>query len=474
MTSFENGILSLDSANDAYYAGHTLKGKYEFTIQQPTIIRGLYAKFSGYARVSWSDTESKEVNVSSKDFKVEYEGEEQYIDTIQYLVGNNFGELTLAPGSYSYDFQCYLPPNLPSTFDYDESGYVEYSVTIHVVTPSEIKEACNVTFNVIAPLDLNMHPRSKDPIHLQLEEMYSCCLCGSGPLTVDIKLPYTGYCPGQKMPIELTCENKSNIEIQKVNFFLNKQVTLHSQQPKSDYEFPSDVVSDVSRGPVPCDATRRWTVDLDVPSLDPSNLLNCKLIDIFYKLEVEVVLGGCNDNLTDDTDIIIGTIPIVGFQDDVEDPLKDRLPSVPPPPQQPIIPAIPSPTNIPYPISPLTVPYNPPSEINSYPPSAVETQNSYPMTQIPNSQPLYPPYPMPSNTSGYPPPYPTTKPSNLPYPTTPLFSPGVMPSTGTGSASGGWGTLPTASAPSAPPPDSEGNHTITPGVGFPYPATSQQ
>jgi hypothetical protein len=51
-------------------------------------------------------------------------------------------------------------------------------------------------------------------------------------------------------------------------------------------------VAEVSKGPVGGNETTSYEQNLEVPSIPPSNLNNCGIIDLEYKLKVEAVVTG--------------------------------------------------------------------------------------------------------------------------------------------------------------------------------------
>lgn len=100
-----------------------------------------------------------------------------------------------------------------------------------------------MAFTVTSHLDLNSSPEYRviisflilyfdfhikiwfifqSPIHIQLEKTFCCCWCKSGPLTLDVRLPVSGYCCGQTIPLDVNCENTSGVEVDDIVIKLNK------------------------------------------------------------------------------------------------------------------------------------------------------------------------------------------------------------------------------------------------------------
>lgn len=120
-----------------------------------------------------------------------------------------------------------------------------------------------------------------------------CCLCcGSPPLSVNVSLPVRGYVPGQKIQMKVDVENQSGKEIEVVKLKLQKVINYTASTPRPETKVVESTVAEVSKGPVGGNETTSYEQTLDVPPLPPSNLRNCKIIDVSYKLNVEACVSG--------------------------------------------------------------------------------------------------------------------------------------------------------------------------------------
>lgn len=61
---------------------------------------------------------------------------------------------------------------------------------------------------------------------MQMEKTFCCFCCTSLPLSVDVRAPVSGYCPGQVIPIQVDVDNKSNVQLNLVKIFLRKVCNL--------------------------------------------------------------------------------------------------------------------------------------------------------------------------------------------------------------------------------------------------------
>lgn len=143
-----------------------------------------------------------------------------------------------------------------------------------------------MAFTVISPVDLNQNPRVKEPIKLELEKSFCCFCCKSGPMTVIVHLPVTGYVSGQTIPITVECDNASNVKVNVIKFNLRKVLAFYTNQPRRETKRDKIRVTEVEVGPVEANSSNTWQPQLVIPPLPPSNLVNCGIIDLDYEMKV--------------------------------------------------------------------------------------------------------------------------------------------------------------------------------------------
>ncbi|XP_059062210.1 arrestin domain-containing protein 17-like [Achroia grisella] len=377
--------IVLDSPNNAYYSGQTIHGRLIYERDKQKTFRGIYIRMRGYCDVHWSTDHTRRVNDRTEHYTVDHNSYEEYIDHKVFLAGGNSGDHHLGPGKHEFPFSIHIPPSCPSNFE-GSYGHVRYELKVVVDRAFKLDQEISAPIRIMAPLDLNREQYAKDPIQLQLNDSYCCWCINSGSSETLLKLPLTGYCPGQVMPIELSCSNKSNIEIEKIKIAIKKEVTYRAvNNPDSKSE--RDKVVEVKKGPVPANSSRSWSVELSVPAIDIYNLNTCSHIDIEYELKVTVSPEGCHDDTEDSCLLILGTVPLVGYQDNVQNPMQDQMP------QQPII----------------------TTQVQNYP----GNNTAYPTPIINQPLPTVSPYPGAAPYPGANPPYPGAAPypgANPPYP----------------------------------------------------------
>ncbi|XP_050089440.1 arrestin domain-containing protein 17-like [Anopheles aquasalis] len=307
--------IELDNPWNTYYAGQTVNGKVTFTFDAPKKIRGIVIKFSGEAETKWSQTETK-TDQQGKQYEstTNLTGQEEYFQIQYYLLGGkNAAEMELPRGTHSYPFTCALPPTLPSSFE-GEWGFVRYTIKVTLDRPWKFDQDLKMAFTVISPVDLNLNPRVKDPFKLELEKTFCCFCCASGPLSVIVRIPVTGFVSGQTVPVTVECDNASNVGVEKIELHLRKLLAFHVHTPRRETKRKKEVITSIQMGPVEAGNSQTWQQNIQIPPLPPSNLVNCGIIDVDYDIKVVAHASGMHANLDGNIPIVLGTVPLESFQ----------------------------------------------------------------------------------------------------------------------------------------------------------------
>lgn len=144
-----------DYYNGIFYAGHLLTGRVELTLDKVKTVQGLCLKICGYARVRWTENHSYHANGRKLNKTIAYIGKSDYLESINYLIGSNSGEgIEIEPGVHTYNFQCQLPPMLPSSYN-DDIGQINYLATVTLERPWKFDHTYKSEFKVVKNYDLN-------------------------------------------------------------------------------------------------------------------------------------------------------------------------------------------------------------------------------------------------------------------------------------------------------------------------------
>ncbi|KAJ0174950.1 hypothetical protein K1T71_009091 [Dendrolimus kikuchii] len=356
---FDEGQIVLDSPNGAYYPGQTVRGKLEFDLEKVKKFRGIYIELKGWCKVHWTTTRSRRVRDRRETYTVSHDSHEEYFNTKIYLVGATDGEHHLQPGHYSFPFEWHLPVSCPSSFE-GSWGRIRYQAKAVVDRAFKFDQEKKAAIRVIAPIDMNLNPMCSEPIEMGITNSYCCWCISSGSSETVVKLPVSGYCPGQVIPLEVYCKNSSNFDIYKIKLTIKREIYFRAEHHPGN-RTAEDEIAEIKTGEVPGNTERSWTIEMEVPAMDVYNFDNCRYIDVNYFFKATVVTGNCHEDGENTHRIIIGSIPLRGFQDNVENPMKDQMPS------QPYIPQNIQGVNAGYPIVNQPLPTNTPYPVPNYP-----------------------------------------------------------------------------------------------------------
>ncbi|XP_054004300.1 arrestin domain-containing protein 17 [Hylaeus anthracinus] len=322
--------ITFDNPWSTYSPGQTVSGNIVVVLDSTKKIRGICVKVKGVANTCWTtDKQEMDDRGQYREGTQTVTGHEEYFETKYYLVGSaSGGEIEIQSGEHKFPFQCVLPTNLPSSFESD-FGHVRYTVKAILDRPWKFDQEVKSPFTVVLPLDLNLESRASERVQEEMTKTFCCLCCATAPLTVNYSLPVRGYVPGQTMPIKLNVENASSVTVDTVKLVLCKIVTFRATTPSTDTRTEEIVVSEVGKGPVEGGGSADYEQNLDIPPLPPSNLANCGIIDLEYNLKVVACVSGWYyRNLSKNTLIFVGTVPLVNYQTPSAPPAEAMKPEV--------------------------------------------------------------------------------------------------------------------------------------------------
>lgn len=220
----------------------------------------------------------------------------------------------LAIGEYSFPFELKLEGDVPSSFK-GTHGSIKYEVeaTIVKAKPNKDDKDTDKTIHVHEVLDLNSMEHVKHPVIKQDEKTICCLCCASGPISLGVRIPRSGYCCLSDMiPIEVELTNGSSRQINGLSAELIQSVkyTARSEETNLDSWRHEHKVIAKSTGPA-CEPNgeKSWNCDdLFVPKTDPT-IACCEIISVSYHLKVEADIPMALD-LDAKIPITLGTVPM--------------------------------------------------------------------------------------------------------------------------------------------------------------------
>ena len=131
----------------------------------------------------------------------------------------------------------------------------------------------------------------------------------SKPLVATLKIPRNGFTPGEAIPISGDVKNLSNKRIKSTKTRLYQDITFYASEGKT--RTMSRILQEVKNGPIEANSTDSWEgIPLTIPSVPPTGLGGCRIIEVTYRLILIVSPRGFGYDLSVSLPIEIGNIPL--------------------------------------------------------------------------------------------------------------------------------------------------------------------
>lgn len=192
---------------------------------------GLYFIVHGEAHCSWDEHKQETVgqgdNRRTETRTIHYEGTEVYMNARTYLFGSQGGSSTqMQSGTYRYTFDCLLPPRIPASFEGSYGG-IRYYIEACLDIPWRFGKECRVAFTVVRKDNLNDYPALAMPCKQEEFSQFCCLFCQSDPLLMTATIPFSGFTPGQTIPVMVSYDNKSNVRVDRTKINLKRFIRFH-------------------------------------------------------------------------------------------------------------------------------------------------------------------------------------------------------------------------------------------------------
>ncbi|XP_064609279.1 arrestin domain-containing protein 3-like [Liolophura sinensis] len=306
----ELSVVVTSSQSSVFFSGQVVQGHVVVDLEESMRMRGLRVHMSGRADVHWSERHTTGSGKNRRSHTRHYRSHEVYLNQIIVLYGkapDQGGDNPEHPaGRYTYPFQFQIPSTAPSSFE-GGIGKVRYHIAAVIDKPWKFDDKSVVAITVVNLLDLNREPQTMLGIHGENSKTLCCLCCESGPITASFKLNRQGYVPGEHIPCFAEICNNANKKMDN-SFIKLVQVILFKACRKT-----RRVVRELQRlrkGEIPPGGTETWSGEtIRLPSIPPSRLQGCNIIDIEYYIVLVVDPSGLSFDLTVALEIIVGSIP---------------------------------------------------------------------------------------------------------------------------------------------------------------------
>ena len=272
--------LILDSTD--HFPGSTVQGTVMVSVDDPQDYRSIVVELWGRANVHWTERQRNggcSRMVRSETFI--------YFQTTVWKVENSpTGELPVGEHYFPFSFQ--LPQNIPSSFEgaygrvrYELEARVVHSDTVNSDTKSRHLVTASLRVRGGASASLYSYPKTAK----KSKSLWSFCF-KSGSVSATVRVPRTGFSPGESIPISLHLSNWSSRQIRMVSALKRKDTFIESGGRKKVVS--SSVAKAVShsirsRGDSFCGAG-----NLMVPAEAQATMRTCSCIRLEYTLVVKL------------------------------------------------------------------------------------------------------------------------------------------------------------------------------------------
>lgn len=231
-----------------------------------------------------------------------------------YLLGNyNGGETELSPGFHKFNFSCVLPFNLPTSFE-SKYGHIRYQIKVELERPWKLDLKYSFGFTVIKVYDLNYDsPILKTPLKAETTKSFFLGL-SSKSVYFSAEIPTRGFVAGQAVPISITTNNESNIDVKEIKISLKKIIQYNSQTPKTKTRERIESTSEIRHSGVERKSKDNTVVHMTLPAVPPTNITFCSIIQVSYIIQVVAKVGGIHFSPVVRLPVIIGTVPLQLYQ----------------------------------------------------------------------------------------------------------------------------------------------------------------
>ncbi|XP_058790985.1 arrestin domain-containing protein 2-like isoform X2 [Phymastichus coffea] len=313
MHKLQDFRIDFDKPDATYEPGENVSGKVILNLSGSKNVKEIRLEARGAAEVHW--TKNRKVKDSSgrrHRHTDHYKNSEHYFSISNRLLGSGTadGQTTIPAGQHSYFFSFQLPFNIPCSIEH-KYGRVRYVVNAILHRPWKFDHKVLSAFSVIAPYNLNTQENVTSGIHDEITRTFLYCgCCTSGGMKINADSQVSGFVPGEIIKMLINYDNYSTrVNITKLKLKLIKNMTFHASSPIPDKMFDTEIVEKVKKNR-PFGKKGESLLNIQVPSLPPSNLEYCSIIRVSYQLALCINVSGLHFNIKRLYPVQLGTVPL--------------------------------------------------------------------------------------------------------------------------------------------------------------------
>ncbi|XP_052059942.1 arrestin domain-containing protein 17-like [Mytilus californianus] len=297
--------LTFDVQARVFVAGDRITGKVKVGFGKETKMRCLMLCLEGKGKSFWDVKQGKSTT--------KYRARENYISQNILLWGGMDGSQMHPAGYATYPFNFPLNSETPSSYE-GRRGYVRYTCSAVIDRPWKFNETIKEPFTVIHHLDCSQLLNALNPIYEHRNETIEGCCCEDGSVELDLSINKTAFVPGEPLIYEVMINNQSDNTISEFYLMLRQVATFTGYSDsffssgKPHYHTKNENFSMFNQPVrVKKNSTQTYSGASTIPSLPPSILEGCNIINLQYFIILKIPSGW--SSLKVEREIIIGTKP---------------------------------------------------------------------------------------------------------------------------------------------------------------------
>lgn len=303
MVQLDRFEITFNNPEEAFFAGQEISGKVIIENKEPKKANEILLEIKGRARTYWTKHSGKSRKHCSRSDPYFLE---QFNTGYTHNLQEEGGKDRILPaGRHEIPFSYTLPKTLPTSFE-GEFGHVRYTCKAICERPWDFDIVSLKAFTVIGIEDINSDPKLNEPsCTSESDHAVQFCCRSSGSVTGELKVPKTGYTPGEKINTAYKVKNCSSKTRSVALRFV--QTTVYKAKTFAGTEHTKTIrriVQKIEKPEVAARESTEWIEqEIFIPSLCP-RLGKCKVVSVTYAVELEV-----EKTLVVPLPIVLGSIP---------------------------------------------------------------------------------------------------------------------------------------------------------------------
>uniref|UniRef100_A0A158R5V4 Arrestin_C domain-containing protein n=1 Tax=Syphacia muris TaxID=451379 RepID=A0A158R5V4_9BILA len=301
--------IEFSNPEGAYFAGQEISGKVIIENCEPKKVSEILLELKGRGRTYWTKHSGK----SRKHYS---QGEPYFCEQFNTCYTHKFTTKTvsgkeeriLPEGRHEVPFSYTLSKSLPSSFE-GEYGYIRYTCKAICERPWDFDIVSKRAFTVVGIEDINEDTKLLQPCSVSVSNspVRFCCM-KQGSVSAELSVGRTGFTPGEMFYVNAKIKNDSQKTLKSSCLRVKQNVTYRAKTfaGYENVKLSSKTVCKNEQGEVNPNSCFYWKNEKVVLPSIPPRLSSCKIIEVTYRLELDV-----DSVVTAAIPIHIGTIPLV-------------------------------------------------------------------------------------------------------------------------------------------------------------------